>query len=185
MFPGEIVLIKKVLGWLAVIVVLVAGYVLQDWYRFAKYSEIDPKRGIYGNDHLEVWIDINARMPKPMREWACAALLEREAKVIGGIGRPPYGCDPGFDPNAEGPAMSKALIDSMILNAASMAEAQGATPEQAAAVTACMATDFTAKITPGQIEALDASSPDPEAMTALTDAGLAATPGCLAKAGVE
>ena len=34
--------------------VLIGVFVLQDWCRFAKYSEIDPKHGVFGIDHLEV-----------------------------------------------------------------------------------------------------------------------------------
>ncbi|NJM82671.1 MAG: hypothetical protein HC844_09335 [Tabrizicola sp.] len=178
-------MVKKALVFVAGVAVLTLVFIFQDWYRFAKYSEIDPKRGIFGNDHLEVWIDINARMPAPMRKWACKTLLEREAAVIGGTGRAPYGCDPDFDPNAVGPAMSEALIGSMVTNSVRVAQSRNATAEQLEAIKACMQTEFVAKLPPELIEKVDGATYDPVAADALSNAGFAATDACLAKQGVD
>lgn len=35
----------------------------------------------------EIGIELNSRMPRPLREWACRRLQERHGRVI-----PPYGC---------------------------------------------------------------------------------------------
>jgi hypothetical protein len=178
-------LIRKTVFWVVTIALLTGIYAVQDWYRFAKYGEIDPQRGVYGNDHLEVWIDINARMPAPLRKWACKTLLDRETEVTGGVGRAPYGCDADFDPNAKGQAMSAALLDAHLNNATVLATSRNATPEQLAAVKACMQTDFTAKVSPEQLALLDASSPDPATMSIVADLGMAASLGCLKKQGLE
>jgi hypothetical protein len=176
--------VGKLLGGIVALVILVGVFVVQDWYRFTKYGEIDAKRGVYGNDHLEVWIDINAKMPAPMRKWACKTLLEREEKVIGGVGRAPYGCDPDFDPDAVGQTMSAAVIGANMNSAAIMAQSSNATPEQINAVSACMQTSFANKVTPAQIEALDAGSPDAETMTTVNKMGVSATAECLKSAGL-
>jgi hypothetical protein len=177
--------VKKVVLWVVAIAALTLGYVVQDWYRFAKYAAIDPQRGIFGDDHLEVWIDINARMPAPMRRWACKTLLDREAEVLGGRGAVPYGCDPGFDPNAPAAVMSAVMIESYLNNATVLAEGRNATSEQTAAVKSCMQADFVAKVTPEQRAALDGASPDPATMSALGEVAMAASEGCLTKAGLE
>jgi hypothetical protein len=177
--------LKKALLWIVGIALLTGVYVVQDWYRFAKYGEIDPKRGVYGNDHLEVWIDINARMPAPMRKWACKTLLDREAKVIGGVGRAPYGCDPDFDPNATGPALSVALMESLVANATALAGSKLTTEAQKTTLIDCVKAGVAAKVTPEQMAAIDLSPPDSAAMTALTDAGLAATEACMSEQGLN
>lgn len=178
-------LVKKAVFGVVGIAVLFGVFMLQDWYRFAKYSEIDPQRGIFGNDHLEAWIDINAAMPAPMRKWACKTLLDRETAILGGVGPAPYGCDPNFDPNAKGPLMSQVLIDSTMTNATVIAEGQGATKDQSAALKTCMATEFTSKILPAQIEALNGSSPDAATMTSVVAMGQAATKTCFASVGLK
>ncbi len=165
--------------------VLLGGSVLQDWYRFAKTGDIDPQRGIFGNDHLEVWIDINAAMPTPMRKWACKTLLDRQTAILGGEGPAPYGCAADFDPNAAPTVMSKAIIDSLVTTAGIRAESSGASVEQVAAIKACMATEFVAKIPADQITALDSATPDPVVMSTLSQTGQAAGTACLAAAGIN
>ena len=173
-------IIKKSVLALVGFGILLAVFIVQDWYRFAKYSEIDAQRGIFGNSHLEVWIDINAAMPAPMRQWACKTLLDRETAILGGEGVVPYGCAADFDSNAKGPEMSKILMESEINAAAAIAEARGATKDQVATVKTCVATQLAEKVLPAQIEALNKPSPDPVAMTALSDLGQAATTSCFA-----
>ena len=166
------------------VAVLAGGFVVQDWYRFAKYSEIDANRGIFGNDHLEVWIDINAAMPAPMRKWACKTLLDRETAVLGGAGAVPYGCAADFDPNAAAAVMSTAITDGVLSNITLRAQGSGATADQLTAIKTCMAAEFIAKIPPEQIEAVNGASPDPAAMSALSVAGQEAGAACLTAAGL-
>ncbi|MGL4237506.1 hypothetical protein [Tabrizicola sp.] len=170
-------MIKKVILWIVAIACLTLVFVLQDWYRFAKYSEIDPQRGIFGNSHLEVWIDINARMPSPMRKWACKTLLDREAAVIGGTGRAPYGCEPDFD---DPPATR--FVNAFVNSAKVRAERAG-TAEQATAVVNCMQTDFVAKLSAEQLEAI--TNNDAEVVGSLSEAAIAAGDACLAAQGLN
>lgn len=36
----------------------------------------------------EIGIELNSRMPKPLREWGCARVAERFPRTL-----PPYGCE--------------------------------------------------------------------------------------------
>ncbi|WP_375464718.1 hypothetical protein [uncultured Methylobacterium sp.] len=38
----------------------------------------------------EIGIDVNARLPAPIREWGCARIMERFPRAV-----PPYGCQNG------------------------------------------------------------------------------------------
>ncbi|MEO8531516.1 MAG: hypothetical protein ABI459_09845 [Deltaproteobacteria bacterium] len=89
---------RKILAVLAVGVVAVVAMVGGTWYKTTALEEIDPKGGLYSMAGLELWIDLNARMPTPLRVWACDTLLEREKIATGSTNRvrPPYGCQPDF-----------------------------------------------------------------------------------------
>lgn len=38
----------------------------------------------------EVGIEVNRRLPEPLRAWGCARIMERFPRAV-----PPYGCQPG------------------------------------------------------------------------------------------
>jgi hypothetical protein len=153
--------------------------VVGDWYRFVKYAELDAKRGVYGNDHLEVWIDINLMMPAPVRAWGCKTLLAREEKVLGfRPGRAPLGCNPELE---NLPALDVYML-SFTANAELELDRNNATPAQKESVTACLKAEVLAALTTEQQEALK-SGTDTEAVMAVTDLGRKATVDCLARAG--
>lgn len=64
------------------------------WYNIATKAPIDPQRGVWAMQDLELFIDFNTRlMPDFAREWACDTLRAREAVVMGGANtHPPHGC---------------------------------------------------------------------------------------------
>ena len=91
--------VKRLLAVVAVGALALAGVVLGKWYYTTAMEPIDPKRGVYGMDGLEIWIDLNARMPDFARVWACDTLLAREAEALGGKPaaiRNPHSCQADF-----------------------------------------------------------------------------------------
>jgi hypothetical protein len=176
-------LVKKLALYGVIIAAITLVYVLQDWYRFAKHSEIDPQRGIFGNSHLEVWIDINARMPSPMRQWACKTLLDRQEAAMGRPGAEPYGCTANFD-EMSAMTVSDGLMQSFLAAAEYDAQQRGGTPAQVEAVKTCMQTDFIAKVTPEQIAGMNADEMDNALMTEVSAAAGAAMQACLAQQGL-
>lgn len=51
------------------------------WYRYVTAGE---------TPYDEVGIEVNLRLPEPMRAWGCARIKERFPRAV-----PPYGCQPG------------------------------------------------------------------------------------------
>ena len=91
--------VKRVLAVAAVGVLALAGVFLGKWYYTTAMEPIDPNRGVYGMDGLEIWIDLNAHMPDFARIWACDTLLAREAEALGGKPaaiRNPHSCQADF-----------------------------------------------------------------------------------------
>jgi hypothetical protein len=171
---------KKFVFVVLLSVIAFVGLVVGDWYRFVKYAELDPKRGVYGNDHLEVWIDINQMMPAPVQAWGCKILLDREEKVLGfRAAVPPYGCNPKLE--------NMPVIDAYMLSYTANAENElgrkNATAAQKEAAIACLKTDLMAAMTPEQQEALK-SGTDANAVIAISTLAQKVTADCIAKAGL-
>ena len=51
------------------------------WYRYVTAGD---------TPYDEVGIEVNSRLPQPLRAWGCARIKERFPRVI-----PPHGCQPG------------------------------------------------------------------------------------------
>ena len=51
------------------------------WYHYVTAGE---------SPYDEVGIEINRRLPEPLRAWGCARIMERFPRAV-----PPYGCQPG------------------------------------------------------------------------------------------
>ena len=66
--------IGKIVQITAVAAIAVAGVIGGKWYYTAALETIDPQQGIYGMAGLELWIDLNARMPGFARDWGCQTL---------------------------------------------------------------------------------------------------------------
>ena len=79
--------VGKVVQIGAMMAVAFVGLVGGKWYYTAAMEKIDPQQGVYGMDGLEIWIDLNARMPTALRAWGCETLRAREREVLGGDGR--------------------------------------------------------------------------------------------------
>lgn len=140
----------KVAGLGALVVVAVAGAVLGKWYHTAALEPIDPKRGIYGMEGLELWIDLNARMPDAMRLWGCETLRAREREVSGGQNSlPPYGCQPGFG-EMEPKTAYQATVDGNLAQAV-----VGLDTAKAEAVKACFEAKMATAVTPEEIQGMN------------------------------
>lgn len=140
----------KVAGLGALMVVAVAGAVLGKWYHTAALEPIDPKRGVYGMDGLELWIDLNARMPDAMRLWGCETLRAREREVSGGQNSlPPYGCQPGFGEMEEKTAY-QATVDA---NLAQVVD--GLDAAKAEALKSCFEAKMAGSVTPEDIQGMN------------------------------
>ena len=171
---------KKIIFAALLFVVALAAIVVGDWYRFVKYAELDPKRGVYGNDHLEVWISLNQMMPAPVKAWGCKILLDREEKVLGfRAGTPPYGCNPKLE---NMPVMDVYMM-SYSANAEIMLKQKNATSAQKESALACLKTDLMAAMTPEQQEALKTGQ-DADAIIAVSNLATKVTSDCIAKAGL-
>ena len=51
--------------------VAVFAMVFGKWYHFTTASSFTQNEGVYADPGLEIWIDLNARMPDRLRLWAC------------------------------------------------------------------------------------------------------------------
>lgn len=180
---------KKPIKYLLItcaIIVFFFGYITLDWYRFATSGKIDPSRGVYGNKHLEVWIDINARMPNAMRQWACRTLREREKAVLGGQNTMPfYSCQADFGKYAAASSRSESIINSLAHGALFQADQKNATDEQKDKVRTCMSAALNSALSADQKEALNADMPNKDVLILLNKAGHAATGECLSGAGIN
>ena len=63
------------------IVVATVGTVGWRWYHYVTAGS---------SPYDEVGIEVNRRLPEPLREWGCARIKERFPRAV-----PPYGCQPG------------------------------------------------------------------------------------------
>ena len=142
--------IGKAITILILAVVAFFALIVGKWYNTAAREPIDPQRGVYGMQGLEIWIDLNARMPAPLREWGCKTLREREKAVLGGQNTlPPYSCQPGFGTLPDKTAY-QAAADANLAQAA-----QGLDATQTAALTACFETKMAEAITPDEVQAMN------------------------------
>jgi hypothetical protein len=66
-----------------VFIVAFVGFMLAgfQWYRYITNTE---------SPYQEVGIELNSRMPEPIRKWGCDRLHETFANTL-----PPYGCQAG------------------------------------------------------------------------------------------
>lgn len=72
---------KKLLSMLLVIVVALAVTLGWRWYGYVSNTD---------SPYDEVGIELNSRMPLPLRKWGCDRL-----KTTFGAALPPYGCSTG------------------------------------------------------------------------------------------
>lgn len=135
---------------LVMAVVAFFALVIGKWYNTAAREAIDPQRGIYGMDGLEIWIDLNARMPAFAREWGCNTLREREKAVLGGKNSmAPYSCQPGFG-TMEDKTAYQAAADANLAQAA-----QGLAEAQVTALRACFEAKMAGSVTPEEVQGMN------------------------------
>ena len=67
--------IKTLLGIVILVAIIVFGYWLYATYTIASAND-------------EIWVEVNSRMPDPLRKWACGEVSGR----IGGGAQAPTGC---------------------------------------------------------------------------------------------
>ena len=168
------------------VVLLFVFYIVFDWYKFATTAEIHPERGLYGNDHMEVWIDINARMPNAMRLWACKTIREREKAALGGSNTIPfYSCQPDFGTLEQPSSKADAIISAIARGTLTIVAQRNPTEAQTIQINICVKDALTAALSPEQMESLNADKPGTEALVALNRAGVAARKDCLQQAGLN
>lgn len=140
----------KVAGIVALSVVAAVGVVGGKWYYTAALEKIDPKEGIYGMDGLEIWIDINARMPGPLRTWGCDTLRAREREVLNGQNSlPPHSCQPGFGEMADKTAY-QSTVDANLAQAVA-----GLDAAKAEAVKACFEAKMATAVSPAEVQGMN------------------------------
>lgn len=141
----------------ALTVIAAVGLVGGKWYHTAAMEPIDPQQGIYGMAGLEIWIDLNARMPGPLRDWGCTTLRDRERAALGGQNTlPPYSCQPGF-----GTLPDSSAYDSIVT--ANLAQVTAGLDAAAAdALRACFDSRMASAVTPEEIAAANADAASPE-----------------------
>lgn len=141
----------------ALSVIAVVGLVGGKWYHTAAMEPIDPQQGVYGMKGLEIWIDLNARMPGPLRDWGCTTLRDREKAALGGRNTlPPYSCQPGFGTMAD-----SSIYDGIVT--ASLAQVTAGLDTAAAdALRACFDDRLASAVTPEEIAAANADAASPE-----------------------
>ena len=71
----------RILRLVVLMVVVIAGVLGFNWYRYVTNTE---------TPYDEVGIELNSRMPDPIRKWGCDKL---QATFAGAL--PPYGCSTG------------------------------------------------------------------------------------------
>ena len=134
----------------ALAVVAFVGLVGGKWYHTAAIEAIDPQEGVYGMEGLEIWIDLNARMPAALRAWGCDTLRAREREVLGGQNSlPPYSCQPGFGEMEDKTAYQSAA-DANLAQAVAGLDAAKAT-----AVKACFEAKMAAAVTPAEVQGMN------------------------------
>lgn len=144
---------KIAAGALIAMVGLVGG----KWYYTAAMESIDPQQGIYGMAGLEIWIDLNARMPGPLRDWGCTTLRDREKAALGGRNSlPPYSCQAGF-----GTLPDSSVYDSIVTANLSQVTA-GLDEIKATALRTCFDSRMASALTPEEIDAANADAASPE-----------------------
>jgi hypothetical protein len=141
--------IGKIVQIGALAAVAFVGLVGAKWYYTAASEPIHPERGVYGMDGMEIWIDINARMPSFARDWGCKTLRDREKEVLGWNSLPPYSCQPGFGEMEDRTAYQTAA-DANLAQAVNGLEAA-----MADAVKACFEAKMAASITLDEIQAMN------------------------------
>ena len=142
--------ISKIMQIGALAVVAVVGLIGGKWYYTAASEPIDPKRGVYGMDGLEIWIDINARLPSALRTWGCDTLRGREREALGGQNSlPPYSCQPGFGEMADKTAF-QSMADANLAQALT-----GLDAAKAEVVKACFEAKLAAAVPPEDIRAMN------------------------------
>lgn len=172
---------KKTVLLLILMPLLFVGMILHKWYDFATSSVITQQQGVFADDGMEVWIDINIRVPNKMRLWACKTLLDRASVVLGGEGAiPPYGCQPDYGTYGD-LTQGEGLILTFTKSAEAEATRKGATASQLDQVKACFAADFKASLTPKQSAALE-SQMDSDTVIAIGNLTAKITRDCLTKA---
>ena len=134
----------------AVAAVAFVGLVAGKWYHTAALEPVDPAEGVYGMAGLEIWIDINARMPGFARTWGCETLRAREREALGGQNSlPPYSCQPGFGMTDDRTAYQTAVE-------ANLAQAvAGLDAAKADALRTCFESRMAAAVTPEEIAAMN------------------------------
>ena len=171
--------IGKIAGFAALIVIAAGAAVGGKWYHVTAMEPIDAKRGVYGMEGLEIWIDLNARMPDFARVWACDTLLKREAEAMGGANslRKPYSCSDDFAAQrAQAPQpMVDTVIDSNVQ--AALAQAPAATEAQKATFGTCVKAAFAAAVPADRQQA--ANDNDSTALQEVVLAANAAARDCL------
>jgi hypothetical protein len=149
--------IGKIITITGLAVVAFVGAVGGKWYHTTALEPIDPQRGIYGMNGLEIWIDLNAMMPGFAREWACKTLLDRESAVLGGQSiRPPHSCQADF-----GTAPDVSTYDTVAESYLAQVT-QGASTEAIAAIRSCMAAKMAAAVTTEEIAVANSDPMSPE-----------------------
>ncbi len=78
---------KKILTYLVVFVVGIAGFVGMKYYAYVTNTE---------SPYDEVGIELNLMMPGPIRDWGCGKLKE----TFGTTALPPAGCQSEATPGA-------------------------------------------------------------------------------------
>ena len=140
--------LRKIGSFAAVGGVAFVAMILGKWYHTAAMETIHPKRGVYGMDGMEIWIDINARMPDFAREWGCKTLRDREKVVLGGQNTmAPYSCQEGFSWAA---AQAVVAYD-VIVNANLDQSSVGMGAEKVQALRLCFDAKMAAEVTPDEI----------------------------------
>lgn len=176
--------LKKILLFIIVMALGTVGMMGWKWYKVTTVATIDPQRGVYGMDDMEIWIDINVRLPAPMRKWACQTLRNREKVVLGGQNTmAPYGCSADFNPSKTYDT-ADAVIEGHLRNTEYLAGKKGADAGQTAAAKACVADALKAGATPEIREGLAADPMVSDAIIAMQRLATAAQKECLTNAGL-
>ncbi|WP_337268558.1 hypothetical protein [Oryzifoliimicrobium ureilyticus] len=73
----------KILKFLFIIAIAVVATCGFRWYRYVTNTQ---------SPYDEVGIELNSRMPTPIRKWGCSQLQSTFGQML-----PPYGCQAGAD----------------------------------------------------------------------------------------
>lgn len=151
--------IGKVVTIVAVVAFALSATIVGRWYYTAAIEEVDPDQGVYGMSGLELWIDLNVRMPGFARQWGCDTLRARENAALGGQNSlPPYGCDPAFDRDA-----NASTYDSVV-NANLTQASDGLDADQIIALRTCFDARMSESVSAEDIDAVN-DDPAGDAMT--------------------